>query len=52
MKEKKNVAMAAIELKIKDYIVNTAIKEATNIDVIKALELQETPKVEEKSIKE
>ncbi len=50
--EKKNVAMAAIELKIKDYIVNTAIKEATNIDVIKALELQETPKVEEKSIKE
>lgn len=42
--EKKNVAMAAIELKIKDYVINTAIKEATNIDVLKALELQETKK--------
>lgn len=45
--ERKNVAMAAIELKIKDYIINTAIKEATGIDVIKALELQETPKIKE-----
>ena len=45
--ERKNVAMAAIELKIKDYIINTAIKEATGIDVIKALELQETPKEKE-----
>ena len=42
--EKKNVAMAAIELKVKDYTINTAIKEATGIDVIKALELQEVPK--------
>lgn len=42
--EKKNVAMAAIELKIKDYTINTAIKEATNIDVLKALELQDKPK--------
>ena len=49
--EKKNVAMAALELKIKDYTVNTAIKEATNIDVLKALELQEVPK-EEKKLKE
>lgn len=46
--ERKNVAMAAIELKIKDYIINTAIKEATNIDVIKALELQENSSVNEK----
>ena len=42
--EKKNVAMAAIELKIKDYTINTAIKEATNINVINTLELQEKPK--------
>ena len=42
--EKKSIAMAAIELKIKDYTINTAIKEATNIDVIKTLELQEKPK--------
>lgn len=49
--EKKNVAMAAIELKIKDYTINSAIKEATNMDVIKALELQEVSK-EEKSFKE
>ena len=45
--EKKNVAMAAMELKIKDYTINSAIKEATGIDVIKALELQETPKDKE-----
>ena len=50
--EKKNVAMAAIELKIKDYMINTAIKEATNIDVIKALELQENSNVNEKPSKE
>lgn len=49
--EKKNVAMAAVELKIKDYTINSAIKEATGIDVIKTLELQETPK-EEKNFKE
>lgn len=46
--ERKNVAMAAIELKIKDYTINTAIKDATNIDVIKTLELQEAPKKENK----
>ena len=45
--EKKNVAMAAMELKIKDYTINSAIKEATGTDVIKALELQETPKDKE-----
>lgn len=45
--EKKNMAMAAIELKVKDYIINTAIKEATGTDVIKALELQEAPKEKE-----
>ena len=45
--EKKNVALAAIELKIKDYTINSAIKEATGTDVIKALELQETPKDKE-----
>ena len=49
--EKKNVAMAALELKIKDYTINSAIKEATGTDVIKALELQEISK-EEKSFKE
>ena len=45
--EKKNVALATIELKIKDYTINSAIKEATGTDVIKALELQETPKDKE-----
>lgn len=45
--EKNNVAMAAMELKVKDYTINSAIKEATGTDVIKALELQETPKDKE-----
>ena len=45
--EKKNIALAAIELKIKDYTINSAIKEATGTDVIKTLELQETPKDKE-----
>ena len=44
--EKKNVAMAALELKIQDYTINKAIKEVTGTDVIKALELQEVPEKE------
>ena len=36
---KKNIANAAIELKVKDYTLNSFIKKATNIDVIKTLEL-------------
>ena len=43
---KQNLANAAIELKIKDYTINTAIKNATGIDVIKTLELKEDPKEE------
>ena len=46
---KKNFANAALELKIKDYVINTAIKDATDIDVLKALELNEEP---QKQIKE
>ena len=37
---KKNIANAAIELEIKDYIVNSAVKNATGIDVLKTLELK------------
>lgn len=44
---KKNLANAALDLKIKDYTINTAIKAATNIDVLKTLELQEEPEKEE-----
>lgn len=40
---KQNFANAALELKIKDYTINTAIKNATGIDVLKALELNEEP---------
>lgn len=40
---KLNFANAAIELGIRDYTVNTAIKNTTGIDVIKTLELKETP---------
>lgn len=39
---KENIAKAAIELKVKDYMVNSFIKKATNIDVIKTLELNES----------
>ena len=39
---KEKIAKAAIELKVKDYMVNTFIKKATNIDVIKTLELNES----------
>lgn len=44
---KQNIASAAIELGIKDYTLNGIIKKATNIDVVKTLELNETPKKEE-----
>lgn len=45
---KENIAKAALELKIKDYMVNTWVKKATNIDVIKALELNEAaPEIKE-----
>ena len=44
---KENLSKAAIELKIKDYTINAAIKNATGIDVIKTLELKEEPKEEE-----
>lgn len=37
-----NIANAAIELGVKDYLLNKAIKEATDIDVIKTLELKAT----------
>ena len=37
---KKNIANAAIELEIKDYVVNSAVKNATGIDVLKTLELK------------
>lgn len=40
---KSNLANAAIELGIRDYTINTAIKNATGIDVIKTLELKEEP---------
>ena len=40
---KKNIANAAIELQIRDYTLNGLIKKATNIDVIKTLELNSTP---------
>jgi len=41
---KKNFANAAIEIKMKDYAMNEAILEATGIDVMKTLKLQEAPK--------
>ena len=37
---KRNIANAAIELEIKDYVVNSAVKNATGIDVLKTLELK------------
>ena len=40
---KKNIANAAIELKIRDYTLNSFIKKATDIDVIKTLELNSEP---------
>ena len=40
---KLNIANAAIELEIRDYTLNGFIKKATNIDVIKTLELKSTP---------
>lgn len=45
---KQNIAAAAIELKIRDYTLNGLIKKATNIDVIKTLDLNSTPEEEEK----
>lgn len=44
---KKSLAAAAIELKIRDYTLNSIIKKATGIDVIKTLELNSTPEKEE-----
>ena len=44
---KQNIASAAIELGIKDYTLNGLIKKATNIDVIKTLELNKAPEKEE-----
>lgn len=44
---KKNIADAAIELKVRDYTLNSMIKKATNIDVIKTLELKSTPDKQE-----
>lgn len=41
---KQNIVNAALDLKIKDYIINDAIKKATDIDVLKTLMLQENPK--------
>lgn len=41
---KKNFANAAIEIKVKDYVINEAILKATGIDVMKTLKLQEPPK--------
>lgn len=41
---KKNIVEAALELKIKDYVINEAIEKATGINVIKTLNLKETPK--------
>jgi len=38
---KDNFAQVALELGIKDYVVNDLIKQATGIDVIKAIELNE-----------
>lgn len=43
---KKNIVAAALDLKIKDYIINEAIEKATGINVINSLNLQETPKTE------
>lgn len=40
---KKNFANAAIEIKMKDYAMNEAILQATGIDVMKTLKLQEKP---------
>ena len=39
---KQNFAKAAIELEIRDYVVNNAVKEATGIDILKTLELNST----------
>lgn len=44
---KKNIANAAIELEIKDYIVNSAVKSATGIDILKTLELKTAEKTKE-----
>lgn len=40
---KQNLAKAALELGIKDYTLNTIIKNATDIDIFKTLELKEEP---------
>lgn len=45
---KQNITNAAIELGIKDYMINTAIKNATGIDVLKTLELKVQPEKENK----
>ena len=37
---KRNIANAAIELEFRDYVVNSAVKSATGIDVLKTLELK------------
>lgn len=39
---KRNIANAAIELEIKDYIINSSVKNATGIDILKTLELKTT----------
>ena len=44
---KQNITNAALELGIKDYTVNTAIKNVTGIDVLKTLELKEEPEKQE-----
>lgn len=41
---KENIANAAIDIKMKDYTMNEAILKVTGIDVLKTLQLQESPK--------
>ena len=44
---KENFAKAAIELEIRDYVVNNAVKQSTGIDILKTLELNSTSKEKE-----
>lgn len=44
---KQNFAKAAIELDIRDYTVNNAVKQATGIDILKTLELNSTSEEKE-----
>ena len=48
---KENIATVALEMKIKDYTINEAIKKATDVDVIKNLQLAEEPETKEKAEK-